>query len=398
MAATPDYQPVHDDLSYLQVAQSMLNFGSYPYHRLPNGAFELSAYRPPGWPATLWGTWHLFGDTVSSARVVEALIGAVGAVLVTVVAGQVFGRRASLGAGVVAALSPLALAVGASLESETLFITLVMGALAAALAARRSGRWYWLLLVGLLGGLSALTRTNGLLLLPTLGLVIAAAGPTWRARVARFAVPVVVGVLVVAPWTVRNAVELHAFIPVSTEVGNTLAGMYNPTSQHRGARWLLPQKVAHAYPRVYHRYGTGAAGDAALRRAVLRWIGRHPGYPFVVLVRNGARLLGLTGPGWAAWSLHTMTLRTDAGGAVWLGLLAITLLGAAGLWLGRRSRPARWLWLVWAVLFVPAALVNGELRLGAPAAALLSVFAGLALARAATGAREALSRGAAVTT
>jgi len=35
---------------------------------------------------------------------------------------------------------------------------------------------------------------------------------------------------VVAPWTIRNAVVMHALIPVSDETGGTLAGTYNPVS------------------------------------------------------------------------------------------------------------------------------------------------------------------------
>ena len=381
IAATPGYRPIHDDASYARVAQTLLFLGRYPGHHLPGGGWEVSAYRPPGWPAALWGTWELLGRSLGDARVVEAAIGAAGAVLVAVVAGQVFDGAAAFAAGVVAALSPLALAVGASLESETLFTALVLAATGAALAARRSGAWRWTLAVGALGGLAALTRTNGLMAVPVLALVVAGAAGSWRAFAARFAVPLVVAALVVAPWTVRNAVELHAFVPISTEVGNTLAGTYNDVSEDHGARWLEPKRTG-AYHAIYRRYGASAAADAALTRAVLRWIGRHPGYPFAVAAQNTARLLGLTGPAWAAFSLQTMSLGADAGRLVWAGLLATALLAAAGLWLGRRSPPARLLWALLAALWLPAALVNGELRLGAPATALMSVFAGLALARA----------------
>src|SRR5947208_298985 len=123
LAATPGYRPIHDDASYARVAQTLLFLGRYPGHHVPGGGWQVSAYRPPGWPAALWGTWEVLGRSVGNARVVEAVIGAVGAMLVAVVAAQVFDRAVALAAGVVAALSPLGLAVGASLESETLFIT-----------------------------------------------------------------------------------------------------------------------------------------------------------------------------------------------------------------------------------------------------------------------------------
>src|SRR5204862_472046 len=94
--------------------------------------------------------------------------------------------------------------------------------------------------------------------------------------------------LVVAPWAVRNAIELHAFVPVSTETGNTLAGTYNDASLRRGARWLEPAKTG-AYRSVYARYGPSAQGDVALRRAVVAWVGRHPAYPARVVAADGSR-------------------------------------------------------------------------------------------------------------
>ena len=35
-------------------------------------------------------------------------------------------------------------------------------------------------------------------------------------------------VVVVVPWTIRNAVELHAFVPLSTGVGPTMCPSRNP--------------------------------------------------------------------------------------------------------------------------------------------------------------------------
>jgi 4-amino-4-deoxy-L-arabinose transferase-like glycosyltransferase len=376
VAATPGYRPVHDDASYARVARSLLTAGHYPGHPVPGGGWQVSAYRPPGWPVMLTALWRTFGTTVTGARVAEAAIGACAAVLVAVLARQAFGGGAMLPAGLVAALSPLAIAVGASLESETLFTALILGAACAAFAARRSPRLTPLIAAGALGGLAALTRANGLVAVPALALVAAAGAPSWRARAARFAVPVAVAALVVAPWTVRNAVELHTFVPVSTEVGNTLAGTYNPVSARHDAQWLEPAHTG-AYHRVYARYGATAAADDVLTRAVAHWVERHPTYPADVAIQNGGRLLGFAGPGWAAWSMHTMSLGARGSTLVWLGVLVTTARAAAGAALARaRAWP---LWLLLLVLLVPAMLVNGELRLGAPAEALLCVFAGLAV-------------------
>jgi 4-amino-4-deoxy-L-arabinose transferase-like glycosyltransferase len=381
VAATPGYRPLHDDRSYARVARSLLILGRYPRHRLPSGGWQASAYRPPGWPGVLWATWRITGRSVLAGRLVEAVIGAAVAVLVAVVATQLFDARTGLAAGLLAAVSPLALAVGASLESETLFTALVLGAAAAALAARDRAQLRWALAAGALAGLAALTRINGLLAIGAIAVLAVPAAARGRARLVPVAAVILVGLAVVAPWTARNAVRLHAFVPVSTETGNTLAGTYNAVSMHNGARWKEPRHTG-AYRAIYRRYG-GAQNDEELQRAVLRWVAGHPAYPLEVAAANSGRLLGLTGPAWAALSLRTMSL-SDADALrvlMWAGVLAGWALAAAGMWTARGRWVPAGFWLLLAVLFVPIALVNSELRLGAPAHVLALVFAGLAVAR-----------------
>ena len=381
IAATPGYRPHHDDASYVRVAHSLLVLGRYPGHHLPGGGWQPSAYRPPGWPVAILAAWHVVRDDLLAARLVAAAFGAAAAVLTATLAGRLFGPRAALATGVLAALSPLAVAVDASLESEALFTFLVVASACVALSARGSGRRSAAAGAGVLAGLAALTRTNGLALVPIVALLVLPPGLAWRRRLVQFAVPVVVAAVLIAPWTLRNAIELHAFVPVSTEVGNTLAGVYNSASLRHGARWLEPAHTG-TYRAIYRRYGPSAQGDGALTGAVARWVARHPVYPARVLADNSARLLGLTGPAWAGFSLHTMSLGEDSGALIWAGVLAVTLLAAAGARAARGRGAPRAIWLLLAGLFVPVALVNGELRLGAPAQAFLLPLAGLAVARA----------------
>ena len=378
VAATPSYRPQHDDASYVRVARWLLERGHYPGHHLPGGGWQASAYRPPGWPAALYATFRVVGQDVLAARGVTAVLGAVAVVLIAVLAERLFGPAAGVAAGVLGALSPLAVAVGASLESETLFTVLVAGSACLALAARRSesrrGALVAVVAAGALAGMAALTRTNGLLVVPAVALLA-------RGIPARTVV-VLVAVVVITPWTVRNAEAVHAFVPVSTETGNTLAGSYNPVSLRHGTRWLDPQRTG-AYRAIYRRYGASAAGDAALTRAVARWVERHPAAVAQVAAVDGARLLGLTGgASWAAFSLSTISLGADGGAVVWAGVLALTALGLAGAWLARRERVPWAFWGLLAALFVPGALINGELRLGAPAEVVFVPLAGLAAARA----------------
>jgi hypothetical protein len=100
----------------------------------------------------------------------------------------------------------------------------------------------------------------------------------------------------IAPWTVRNAIELHAFVPVATSLGNTLAGTYNSRSARDSppAQWLSASHRVE-YRTIYRRFPiSGPAEDAALERRALQYIEDHPRYLLTVGVWNTAHLLGFT--------------------------------------------------------------------------------------------------------
>jgi 4-amino-4-deoxy-L-arabinose transferase-like glycosyltransferase len=384
LALTPGYRPIHDDASYARDALSLLRAGRYPMHRLPHGALQVSAYRPPGWPLALWGLWRVTGPSVPAARVLLAALGAAAAVLAALLARRLWSRREGLAAGALVACCPLLVAVGASLESETLFTVLLLAALLAALRCRQGGRRAWAAAAGLAVGLACLTRTNGLLLVPAVAW-LAAGGALRRRRAWVAAVAVaLVAALAIAPWTARNAHALGRFVPVSTETGNTLAGTYDAAAARHQGQWLEPRRTG-AYRALYRRYGAGAALDGPLSVAVARWVAAHPAYPLRVAGWNADRLVELHGPRWASFSLWTMSLGTRAGravGASTAALVALGLLGLAGL-LRARAPASGPLALAAGALLAPCLLVSAELRLAAPALAVLALPAAWALCAAA---------------
>jgi 4-amino-4-deoxy-L-arabinose transferase-like glycosyltransferase len=387
----PGYVPLRDDRSYLDHAIALRDTGHYPLFRLAGGMVEPAAYRPPGWPAVIWLTWLVTGGGIGAARLLLAVLGTLTAVVVAVMGRRLFGRGPGLAAGLIAALCPPLVLIGASLESETLFGLLVSAAALAALLARdaRGGpRLAWAVATGLLAGGGALTRSNGLAVVPLLGLLAMPPRPDGggRAIVPRAAVAVatmLVALAVVAPWTARNARALHAFVPVSTETGNTLAGSFSAYSARHGARWFDPRHHG-VYLDVMARFPDQVGVDRALTRASVNYALRHPAYPAMVLVRNTGRLTGLSGPGWSSYSLGTMSLPGAwAAPALWPGLLATVLAGLAGAVLVLRRRVGRPPWAWWAipaVLLLSVALVNGEQRLVGPVLPFLCVLAGQAAA------------------
>ena len=117
------------------------------------------------------------------------------------------------------------------LMSEPLAATLLSGGVLAALWAWDSGRWRWLLAGALFGAL-ALARPEYLAIAGLVALVVFARGARldWQASLVRAAIFLLGLVLVVAPWTLRNAVALDRFVPISTGGGQVLyAGTYLPS-------------------------------------------------------------------------------------------------------------------------------------------------------------------------
>jgi hypothetical protein len=89
--------------------------------------------------------------------------------------------------------------------------------------------------VGFAAGLAALVRPNGIALV--VGLVLGTLllrRSNERARWLSLAAMALGLLLVLAPWTIRNAVVFHAFVPVSTGGGELL---YMGTTPETGGRW-----------------------------------------------------------------------------------------------------------------------------------------------------------------
>ncbi|MGZ4276683.1 MAG: glycosyltransferase family 39 protein [Solirubrobacteraceae bacterium] len=366
---TPGYVPKHDDHSYLMHAVALVNTGAYPVYDV-RGLDIQTAYRAPGFPVVLATARALLGPELSGARVVQVLIGALVVALVGVVARQLWGPRTALVATAIAAVSPLLVIYDASLISEPLFVALELAAVACALHAH--GRTGWAVAAGLLAGAGALTRPIGLFLL--FALALCAGGR--RAALAMIAA----GLLAIAPWTIRNFDTMHAFVPISTEAGNTLAGTYNDVSAKDG-RWRDPRLT-----RLYRRERAATrhnevARDAALTHAVARWIAHHPLQPAKVAVLNAGRIAGIAPTAYAAHSLVTVSLPTRPAWLVRVGLLLVTALALAGLFTkAARRAPPGW-WLAGGLLLASTVLVNAEQRFAVPLTAWLIPLAALPLTR-----------------
>jgi 4-amino-4-deoxy-L-arabinose transferase-like glycosyltransferase len=384
IAATPHFTPTDDAADYDRHAVSIAVHGVYP----PSGFGGPSAFRPPLFPVVLAGVYKVAGVDPPSARwragrVAEALLGVLAVALICLIALRLWGRAVALLSAAIAAVFPPLILVGSSLMSESLYIPLVLTAVLTALVHRNSAhRWRYAVLTGVLVGLVALTRGNGIALLVPVLLLVWSERPrrSWRALRSPLVV-VAAAVLTLIPWTVRNEVQFHAFIPVSTEAGSALRGAYNGISRadpRFPGLWRPPfdemLRIHAANPhlneaQVYDR----------LREEGLDYIGAHPGYFFEELLWNTERLLNLPGPGleryFAPYEDYDATLAVVSVYAFWL-LLALAAAGAATR-AARRPPPAFWICPV--ALALPAIFFLGATRYRSPTDPFLVMLAALGL-------------------
>ena len=237
MLHTTGFHVRHDDKSYDYLARTLAAGHGWGYSG--------SAYRPPGYPVFLAVVYLIIGiphGSWTAARLVEALVLSTGTVgLIGAMALQIAGRRAALISMAIGAVYIPLVLVGVSLMTESLFVPLMLLAVNCALRSRASrapptAGWSPPALVT---GLASLTRGNGLVLgVALLPLVWGRPWRTWRALAAP-ALLLVMMVLVITPWTIRNAETQHAFVPVTTELGPTLAGTYNRLSAKTRYIWHI---------------------------------------------------------------------------------------------------------------------------------------------------------------
>ncbi len=218
--------PVRDSADYMNAAQTLDLEGRYTSIRPPLFPLALAACRKVA-RALGWQSWPLATrhepTQLDVARLLMVLMSTVTVWLLYGLTRELFDRRAALAAAALCAFYPTFVGYSHLLWAETQLVMFHVGFVWLMVLAARKERIWMLMLAGALLGLAALTRQVVLSFAPFAVIWLWWAGRRPWPRTVRAAAFVALGVMVVVgPWTVRNAVVLERFVPVSAMGGVTL--------------------------------------------------------------------------------------------------------------------------------------------------------------------------------
>jgi 4-amino-4-deoxy-L-arabinose transferase-like glycosyltransferase len=308
-------------------------------------------------------------------QVASAVIGTATVVVCAALALRLAGRRAALIAAVIGAAYPVFLVADASLRSESLFALCVALALLASLRVLdRPSAWR----VGQLGvvvGLAALTRSEGIALLVLLAPpVVWMAGSTGRAW--RLALVSGACALTLAPWLIRCWIVFDEPIAITTSYGDLIAG-----ANCRETYWG-PSLGGWVFKCAVGEHGRNEAVVARkLRARGVHFAREHAGRLPVVVAARALRPWGFYDPGGEARGKTLGEGRSLT--ANWVGLAtcwALMLLAPFGLLaLRRRGEPVFVMLAPFALVLLVSVTSYGILRFRAAADVALVVLAAVAI-------------------
>ena len=274
--AARGYVPMYDAAQYERLGIHLLT--EHCFCDVPN--IPMTA-RPPLWPAIIAGIYSIFGINSLAVRLFLSVLGSGTCLLVYFFSRDLFGKWPALIAGLIAAFYPGLFIYDGWLYSESIYTFLLLAFTYTLYRFQRTSQTRWMIISGILLGLSALARQNGLF---TLGLLVIWAIVVgwrhilpWRTAIRATLVITLLTLALVLPWTIRNYAVSHYIVPIATGGSTILSGAYNDTvlndPRYLGS-WVVPTQAKP--PIIYHTKCCTLFGENPDEQAyAYHWIETH---------------------------------------------------------------------------------------------------------------------------
>lgn len=268
-----------DGLIYLTLAQQLLSTGVYAMD-------GTRAYWPPGYPFFLLPFMSLLGNGTYVPLAANVILFNATVLFTFGLARAILGQRLARLPVMLIAVWPSLIMGSGTANKEYLVGCLVVASAYCYVAGTNSDVP---LRRALLAGLSGVLLGGAGLAQPSV-LVLGLAYPLWEllressrlgSAIPRIAAVVLGGVLIISPWTVRNYLVLHAFVPVAT---HGPVNFWSANNEGATGGWIRAD---------YDRFlkDEMAGGRQALSEALL-WIKENPKGFMILTVKRIARFLG----------------------------------------------------------------------------------------------------------
>jgi 4-amino-4-deoxy-L-arabinose transferase-like glycosyltransferase len=233
---------------------------------------QSTAQWPPAYPFVLSLAYRVFGAHPTTGEVLNAVLGGATVPLLYFAARRTLGRVEAVFVGGFMTLLLGQVFFADVLIAETQF-TFLVATLLALLAVLPPARWRSALLVGLVLGTATLTRGEGFFMIV---LPLATWWPDLPRAVLRRQTAIMLAVMLafVVPWTIRNAVVMHSFIPISTDFASTFWAGHNP--QANGGPVFPSQQLLSQVKAPATSPKRELEIESLLRTRAVNWMLSHP--------------------------------------------------------------------------------------------------------------------------
>jgi 4-amino-4-deoxy-L-arabinose transferase-like glycosyltransferase len=379
---------ISGDGSYFHVGANLLAEGKgyiQPYaYAYSYGAVRIpGAEHPPGWTTVLAIPSFLGFKSRYEHELFATFLGTTTIVVMGLAGRRLAGARVGLIAAGITACYPGFWLYERQLLSETLALLEVALAILLALRFQAGPSWPRALLLGVVLGALALTRSEMLLFVAVLlvPLVVLTRG-SWRQRVAWLAIAGAAAAAVVAPWVGYNLERFDQRVLISTQGGRTLAASncdrtyYGPLLGYKDLLNPGCTRKNEITPVKNPLVTDTVVNDSELRHLATKYIRAHLDRLPVVLAAREGRTWGLFRP----FQQFRLDLIRGNIAFFWLqyffylAMVPFAIGGVVVLWRGRRASLWPMIALIGMVAFTVASTF-GSTRYRAPADVAIALLA-----------------------
>jgi len=207
---------------YLKHAQQMIDGDGILFPRDFNEPANVQLLvHPPGYSMFVAAVFRLFGNSNDRLTLVQIVAEGAAAVMVTIIATELFRLAVGALAGLLVAFSPHLAHFSVLLLPDSISALPILIAIYLMILASKTPRLLTIISAGAMVGVSCWLRSNALLLAPVLALALALLLPR-GSRLKYSAAFVCAAVVVFSPITIRNWIVFDRFIPLSLGSGITM--------------------------------------------------------------------------------------------------------------------------------------------------------------------------------